>query len=44
MELVESRRYFVCRHCGTNHFPQTVEQDGIRIVGHPGRGYLLEAA
>ena len=35
MELVESRRYFVCRHCGTNHFPQTVEQDGIRIVGHP---------
>jgi Zn-finger nucleic acid-binding protein len=35
MELVESRRYFVCRHCGTNHFPQTIEQDGIRIVGHP---------
>ena len=35
LELVESRRYFVCRHCGTNHFPQTIEQDGIRIVGHP---------
>ena len=35
MELVESRRYFVCRHCGTYHFPQTVEADGIRIIGHP---------
>jgi Zn-finger nucleic acid-binding protein len=34
MELIESRRYFRCRHCGTCHFPQSVEADGIRIVGH----------
>ena len=34
MELVESRRYFRCRHCGAFHFPQSVEADGIRIVGH----------
>lgn len=33
MELVESRRYFVCRHCGTNHFPLRPEADGIRILG-----------
>lgn len=33
MDLVESRRYFRCRHCGTSHFPQAVEADGIRIVG-----------
>lgn len=35
MELVESRRYFQCRHCGTFHFPTGVEEDGIRIVGQP---------
>lgn len=34
MDLVESRRYFRCRHCGTYHFPQAIEADGIRIVGH----------
>jgi Zn-finger nucleic acid-binding protein len=34
MELVESRRYFRCRHCGTYHFHQTIEAEGIRIVGH----------
>ena len=33
MELVESRRYFRCAHCGTFHFPDGVEADGIRIVG-----------
>jgi Zn-finger nucleic acid-binding protein len=33
MELVESKRYFRCTHCGTFHFPTTVEEDGIRIVG-----------
>jgi Zn-finger nucleic acid-binding protein len=35
MELVESRRYFQCRHCGTFHFPDGTEADGIRIVGTP---------
>lgn len=35
MELVESRRYFRCRHCGTYHFPESVEADGIRVVGQP---------
>ena len=35
MALIESRRYFQCRHCGTHHFPQTVEADGIRVVGTP---------
>ncbi len=34
MELVESRRFFRCRHCGTFHFPESVEADGLRIVGH----------
>lgn len=35
MELIESRRYFRCGHCGSYHFPEAVEADGIRIVGHP---------
>jgi Zn-finger nucleic acid-binding protein len=35
MELVESRRYFRCRHCGSYHFPTTVESDGIRVSGTP---------
>ena len=35
MELVESRRYFRCRHCGSSHFPTTIESDGIRISGTP---------
>ena len=33
MELVESRRYFRCLHCGTYHFPEAIEADGIRIIG-----------
>ena len=33
MALVGSRRYFHCRHCGTYHFPETVEAGGIRVVG-----------
>ena len=35
MELVESRRYFRCRHCGAYHFPETVDADGIRVSGTP---------
>jgi Zn-finger nucleic acid-binding protein len=34
MQLVESRRYFRCLHCATFHFPEPVEKEGIRIVGH----------
>ena len=33
MELIESRRYFRCRHCGSYHFPTTVETEGIRVSG-----------
>jgi Zn-finger nucleic acid-binding protein len=33
MELVESRRYLRCRHCGAYHFPHGIEADGVRIVG-----------
>jgi Zn-finger nucleic acid-binding protein len=33
MQLVQSRRYFQCGHCGTFHFPQPIDADGIRIVG-----------
>jgi Zn-finger nucleic acid-binding protein len=34
MSLIESRRYFRCDHCSTYHFPEALEADGIRIVGH----------
>jgi Zn-finger nucleic acid-binding protein len=34
MRLVESARYLRCGHCGAFHFPQPVEAEGIRIVGH----------
>jgi Zn-finger nucleic acid-binding protein len=33
MELVESRRYFICSHCGSFSFPEAIDVDGIRIVG-----------
>jgi Zn-finger nucleic acid-binding protein len=33
MELIESRRYFVCRHCGSFSFPEPIDVDGVRIVG-----------
>lgn len=33
MTLVEPHYYFHCAHCGTYRFPNTVEADGIRIVG-----------
>lgn len=33
MELIESRRYFFCRHCGSFHFPEPADTDGVRIVG-----------
>ena len=34
MALVEPRGYFRCGHCGSYHFPQSIEADGIRIIGH----------
>jgi Zn-finger nucleic acid-binding protein len=33
MELVESRRYFLCGHCGTFNFPEPPDADGVRILG-----------
>jgi len=36
MELIESRRYLFCRHCGSFHFPEPADTDGLRIVGHVG--------
>jgi Zn-finger nucleic acid-binding protein len=35
MELIESRRYFRCGHCGNYHFPEAADAEGIRIVGQP---------
>src|SRR5918993_1767979 len=35
MDLIESRRYFRCRHCGTFRFPEPIDAEGIRIAGHP---------
>ena len=34
MELTESRRFLICRYCGTFNFPDPVDADGVRIVGH----------
>ena len=34
MDLVESRRYLRCQHCGTYQFHQTTEAEGIRIIGN----------
>ena len=36
MELIESRRYFFCRHCGSFHFPEPVSAEGIRVLGRTG--------
>jgi Zn-finger nucleic acid-binding protein len=33
MELVTARGYFFCRYCGSFHFPETVGDDGIRVLG-----------
>src|SRR5262245_23322783 len=30
---VNARGVLVCGHCGTNTFPDTVERDGIRLLG-----------
>jgi Zn-finger nucleic acid-binding protein len=33
MELVESGRHLRCTHCGTLHFPEPADADGIQILG-----------
>jgi Zn-finger nucleic acid-binding protein len=40
MELVESRRYFTCRHCGSSRFPEPIESDGIRLIAGTTTGLL----
>lgn len=36
---LNARGYFVCAHCGTSAFPESVSRDGIRIIapGDPDR-------
>jgi Zn-finger nucleic acid-binding protein len=33
MALAESRRHFICRHCGTSHFPDASDADGVQVLG-----------
>lgn len=33
MELIESRRYFFCRYCGSFNFPEPADAHGIRVLG-----------
>ena len=33
MELHESRGYFFCTHCGSFHFPQPPDDEGLRVIG-----------
>lgn len=35
MELFERRRYYFCRYCGSFHFLDTPETDGVRILETP---------
>jgi Zn-finger nucleic acid-binding protein len=32
MELFATRGYFFCRYCGSFHFPESVDADGIRVL------------
>jgi Zn-finger nucleic acid-binding protein len=32
MELIAARRYSFCRHCGSFHFPETLDE-GIQVIG-----------
>lgn len=32
MELFATRGYFFCRYCGSFHFPETVADDGVRVL------------
>ena len=31
--VLTARGFYHCGHCGTNAFPNTVERDGVRVVG-----------
>ena len=33
MELFERRRYYHCRHCGSFHFIEAEEREGVRVLG-----------
>jgi Zn-finger nucleic acid-binding protein len=35
MELFDRRRYYFCHHCGTFHFLETTEKDGVEVIGRP---------
>ena len=35
MELFQRRRYYFCRYCGSFHFLDTPETDGVRILETP---------
>lgn len=37
MELFPTRGYFFCRYCGSFHFPDSVRDEGVRLVAE-GRG------
>jgi len=32
MELFERRKYYYCRYCGTFHFIETAEMDGVQVL------------
>lgn len=36
MELFERRRYFFCRYCGTFHFIDSAETDGVQVLDRSG--------
>ena len=33
MALAQSRRHFTCGHCGTSHFPEPSDADGVQVLG-----------
>jgi Zn-finger nucleic acid-binding protein len=35
MELSPARGFYRCRYCGTFHFPDSVDDQGVRVVGSP---------
>jgi len=36
MELFERRRYFFCKYCGTFHFIESVETNGVQVLERSG--------
>lgn len=35
MELFERRRYYFCQHCGSFHFIERTETDGVQVLAAP---------